>query len=87
VSVPTRIDEDLFAAAREAAARNSRSAAKQINHWARLGRELEASADLRFPAPEMSSAAPRSPRSGLYASGDPISERVDELLAEGFGGQ
>ncbi len=25
------------------------------------------------------------PRGGLYASGDPIAHRVDELLAEGFG--
>jgi hypothetical protein len=25
------------------------------------------------------------PEGGLYESGDPISERVDELLAEGFG--
>ncbi|MDR1294747.1 MAG: ribbon-helix-helix domain-containing protein [Bifidobacteriaceae bacterium] len=28
---------------------------------------------------------PRRPRVGLYASGDPISDRVDELLADGFG--
>jgi hypothetical protein len=26
-----------------------------------------------------------APSVGLYATGDPISERVDELLADGFG--
>jgi hypothetical protein len=43
-SAPTRIDADLFAAAKAAGELLSRSAAQQINHWARLGRELEASA-------------------------------------------
>jgi hypothetical protein len=42
-STPTRIDEDLFAAAKSAGEVLSRSAAQQINHWARIGRELEAS--------------------------------------------
>jgi ParD-like antitoxin of type II bacterial toxin-antitoxin system len=42
-SAPTRIDEDLFAAAKSAGEILSRSAAQQINHWARIGRELEAS--------------------------------------------
>lgn len=42
-SAPTRIDEDLFAAAKSAGEVLSRSAAQQINHWARIGRELEAS--------------------------------------------
>ena len=42
-SAPTRIDEDLFAAAKSAGELLSRSAAQQINHWARIGRELEAS--------------------------------------------
>lgn len=42
-SAPTRIDEDLFAAAKSAGEALSRSAAQQINHWARIGRELEAS--------------------------------------------
>jgi len=40
---PTRIDDDLFAAAKDIAPVMSRSAAQQINHWARIGRELEAS--------------------------------------------
>lgn len=34
---------DLFAAAKSAGELLSRSAAQQINHWARIGRELEAS--------------------------------------------
>ncbi len=42
-SAPTRIDEDLFAAAKSAGEVLSRSAAQQINHWARIGRELESS--------------------------------------------
>ncbi len=43
---PTRIDDELFAAAKTAGALQSRSAAQQVNHWARIGRQLEASARL-----------------------------------------
>lgn len=42
-NTPTRIDEDLFEAAKATGAVVSRSAAQQVNHWARLGRQLEAS--------------------------------------------
>jgi len=42
-SMPTRIDGDLFDAAKRAGQVNSRSAAQQLDHWARIGRELEAS--------------------------------------------
>ena len=41
--MPTRVDGDLFDAAKSLGAVNSRSAAQQINHWARIGREFEAS--------------------------------------------
>lgn len=35
---------------------------------------------------ELSVASERpKPRGGLFASGDPIAHRVDELLADGFG--
>lgn len=37
---PTRIAPDIYAAAQQAAARESRSAAEQVNHWARLGQSL-----------------------------------------------
>ena len=37
---PTRIAPDVYAAAQQAAVRESRSAAEQINHWARLGQSL-----------------------------------------------
>src|SRR4051812_10400856 len=43
---PTRIDDDLFEAAKATAATQSRSAAQQVNHWARIGRQLEASGSL-----------------------------------------
>lgn len=42
--MPTRVGGDLFAAAKSSGAVHSRSAAQQIAHWARIGRELEASA-------------------------------------------
>lgn len=42
--MPTRVDGDLFAAAKSSGAVHSRSAAQQIAHWARIGREFEASA-------------------------------------------
>lgn len=40
-SSPIRIDEDLFASAKAEGALMSRSAAQQVAHWVRLGRELE----------------------------------------------
>lgn len=43
---PTRIDDDLYASARLAGEAQSRSAAQQVAHWARLGREIEASASI-----------------------------------------
>jgi hypothetical protein len=43
---PLRIDAELLASAASAAAGMSRSAAQQINHWARIGRELERSPDV-----------------------------------------
>lgn len=47
-TVPMRADADLFAAAKAEGVRMSRSAAQQLNHWARLGKELEASGVLRL---------------------------------------
>lgn len=43
-TMPTRIDVDLYDAAKQVGAVMSRSAAQQISHWARIGRELETSA-------------------------------------------
>ena len=40
---PTRLDEDLYASAKAVAEVMSRSTAQQLSHWARLGREVEAS--------------------------------------------
>lgn len=45
-TAPTRIDEDVARAAKLAAATLSRSAAQQVNHWARIGRELESSSSV-----------------------------------------
>lgn len=42
-TMPTRIDGELFGAAKVAGEVQSRSAAQQLDHWARIGRELEAS--------------------------------------------
>ena len=44
---PTRIDQDVLDAAKVAAASMSRSQAAQVNHWARLGREVELSHALK----------------------------------------
>lgn len=41
-TMPTRVDGDLFEAAKSNGGLHSRSAAQQINHWARIGREFEA---------------------------------------------
>ncbi len=40
---PTRVDEDVYVAARTVAAGSNRSTAQQISYWARIGRELERS--------------------------------------------
>ncbi len=45
-STPVRIDEELYATAAQAASVMSRSTAQQLSHWARIGRELEASPDV-----------------------------------------
>lgn len=45
-TTPTRFDAALFASAQAAGARTHRSATQQLAHWARLGRELEATAGL-----------------------------------------
>jgi hypothetical protein len=42
-TMPTRIDGDLFEAAKVAGEIQSRSAAQQLDHWARIGREFESS--------------------------------------------
>lgn len=40
---PARIDDDLYASAKLAGTAQSRSASQQVVHWARIGREIEAS--------------------------------------------
>lgn len=40
---PARIDDDLYASAKLVREVQSRSASQQVVHWARIGRELEAS--------------------------------------------
>lgn len=47
---PTRVDQDLFASAQVVGSIMSRSAAQQITHWARVGREVEASAGVSHRA-------------------------------------
>ena len=43
---PARIDDDLYASAKLAGTVQSRSASQQVVHWARIGREIEASASV-----------------------------------------
>jgi hypothetical protein len=45
---PVRVAEDLFESARRVGAAQERSAAQQLSHWARIGRELESSSALTF---------------------------------------
>jgi len=47
---PTRIDDDLYASAKAVGALMSRSAAQQLAHWARIGRELEAAGSVSHRA-------------------------------------
>ncbi len=43
---PARIDDDLYVSAKLAGEVQSRSASQQVVHWARIGREIEASASI-----------------------------------------
>jgi hypothetical protein len=43
---PARIDDELYASAKLAGSVQSRSASQQVAHWARIGREIEASASI-----------------------------------------
>ncbi len=43
---PARIDDDVYASAKIAGEIQSRSASQQVVHWARIGREIEASATI-----------------------------------------
>lgn len=43
ISTPIRVDEDIHAFATSVAPTMSRSTAQQVSHWARIGKELEAS--------------------------------------------
>ena len=45
---PARIDDDLYASAKLAGGIQSRSASQQVVHWARIGREIEASASTSY---------------------------------------
>jgi hypothetical protein len=43
---PARIDDDLYTSAKLAGEVQSRSASQQVVHWARIGREIEASGSI-----------------------------------------
>lgn len=43
---PARIDDELYASAKLAGSVQSRSASQQVAHWARIGREIEASGSI-----------------------------------------
>jgi len=45
-TTPTRVDQDLFASAQLVGSLMERSAAQQLTHWARIGREIEAAGDV-----------------------------------------
>src|SRR5690606_2300794 len=45
---PTRVDDEVYESAKVVGALLSRSTAQQISHWARIGRELEASQSVSF---------------------------------------
>ncbi len=45
-TTPTRVDQDLFASAQLVGQLVERSAAQQLTHWARIGREIEAAGDV-----------------------------------------
>jgi len=71
-TTPMRIDQELFDEARVAGRRDSRSAAQQIDHWARIGRELDS-------APSVSRRDIRRVLAG-DGSYDDLSEREQAIV-------
>jgi hypothetical protein len=47
-ATPTRVDKDVYAAARAAASLTGRTVAEQLSHWAKVGSEVEAIALLEL---------------------------------------
>jgi len=47
-ATPTRVHKDVYAAAKAAAAVTGRTVAEQLSHWARIGREVEATSLLEL---------------------------------------
>ncbi|MBI2709811.1 MAG: hypothetical protein HYX34_08955 [Actinobacteria bacterium] len=83
---PARIDDELYASAKLAGSVQSRSASQQVAHWARIGREIEASSSISHKEIAAVLAGSRS-----YDSLDPKeqavvraewSARMDEARAE-----
>lgn len=92
-TMPTRIDGELFAAAKAAGEVHSRSAAQQLDHWARIGRQLEASPAITHDAIERVLAgtlpcdAVAEPEQALVRTAwdEQIAARISELdFAEEF---
>jgi ParD-like antitoxin of type II ParDE toxin-antitoxin system len=68
---PARIDDELYASAKLAGSVQSRSASQQVAHWARIGREIEASSSI---SPKEIAAVLAGSRS--YDSLDPKEQAV-----------
>ncbi|ACV80793.1 TA system antitoxin ParD family protein [Nakamurella multipartita] len=84
-SPPTRLPDDLYEAARRAAAVASRSTAQQIAHWARVGRELEASPDVSIREVQRVLAG-LGPYASLNEGGQAVVRAEwDERIADGIG--
>jgi len=83
---PARIDDDLYASAKLAGEVQSRSASQQVVHWARIGREIEASAVIS-PRDIAEVLAGSRSYDGLSAREQAVvraewSTRMDDLRAE-----
>jgi ParD-like antitoxin of type II bacterial toxin-antitoxin system len=80
---PTRVDDDLFASAQMVGSLMDRSAAQQITHWARIGREIESASSTSYRAISEALAQQR-PYDDLSAEEQAVvragwSERMDAM--------
>lgn len=73
-----RVGAEIFEAAREHGQIMSRSAALQIEHWARLGRSLEASGLSVADLSNMLRAQPGAPSAAAASDPDPVVVEVSE---------
>lgn len=86
MSIPTRVDEELYEAAKASGAINSRSAAQQIAHWANVGRSVERSGHVSQQEIEQVLAGEKSYKDLNAYAQQVVRKEWDRQIDEGISG-